>query len=262
MYAKYHGCGNDFIIGLYQEGIDYSSFAQTICNRNIGFGADGLLIANKKGLNYEMILYNADGSRAPMCGNGIRCFCAYLLDEKLVDELTIFVDTLSGIRTIKKVDDLFIVNMGTPCFDGYMLDIDEFDSYRNITMEYMGKKYLTSAVFMTTHHLVIITDDLNIGDDVGHYFCTNPIFKKGINVNFVQIQDENNISIKTYERGVGWTRACGSGACATYVVLSEKGLVKNEVNVLLQYGFLKISRENNDIIMKGPAQKIASISID
>ena len=111
---------------------------------------------------------------------------------------------------------------------------------------------------MTTHHLVIPVDSLEITDEVGDYFCTHPMFKKMINVNFVQIIDENTIKLRTYERGCGWTGACGSGSSSSVVVLNRKGLVNKEVKVLYKYGTLTIKLIENEVFMQGPAVRIAS----
>ena len=132
---------------------------------------------------------------------------------------------------------------------------DELFDYNH---EFKGKTYNLNAVFMTTHHLVIPVDDLEITDEVGEYFCTHPMFKKMINVNFVQVIDENTIKLRTYERGCGWTGACGSGSSSSVVVLNRKGFVNKEVKVLYKYGTLTIKLINGEVFMQGPAQRIAN----
>lgn len=260
--AKYHGCGNDFLMGVWQEDVDYSALAIKYCDRHSGVGADGVIVGKNNNGRYEMVFYNADGSRAPMCGNGIRCLVAYLKDEKLINGSSVEIDTLSGIRTIIIKDYTYVVNMGKPSYDKNLLDIDcKGKDFLNQIMTYKGKEYEVNGIFMTTHHVVIPVDDLDVPEDVGMYFCKNPIFTKGMNVDFVKVVDSNNILIKTYERGVGWTKNCGSGSCASFVILNNKGLVDKEINVKLEYGMLHITKDNEDIIMEGPAEKICDISI-
>lgn len=260
--AKYHGCGNDFIMGVWQEGIDYSSLAIKMCNRYTGVGADGMILGKKNKERFEMVFYNADGSRAPMCGNGIRSLVAFLKDEELINGDSVEIETLSGLRTILIKDNLYRVNMGKPSFDKKLLDINcEGETFLNQMMEYKGIKYEVNALYMTTHHAVIQVKELDMSDDLGLYFCKHPVFTKGMNVDFVKIIDKDNIAVKTYERGVGWTKACGSGSCASFYVLNNKGLINDKVNVILEYGILHLSKDKEDIIMEGLAIKVCDILI-
>lgn len=257
MYSKYHGCGNDFILGQYQEGIDYSNLAKKICNRYTGIGADGILIA-KKNKNYEMIFYNADGSRAPMCGNGIRCFCAYLNDEKLLDGDIYTIDTLSGTREIEYKNGLYKVNMGKPNYLAESVGIKNKKYFIDQIMEYNNVKYKCTALFLTTDHLVIEVEDLNISDEVANFLGANKLFTKGINVNFVKVINEKEMYIRTFERGAGWTKACGSGSSSCFAVLFNQKKLKNEAVARFEFGELRFQNDNENIIMIGPAQKIAT----
>lgn len=259
--SKYHGCGNDFIIAEYKEGVDYNELAKKTCNRNAGIGADTFIMIKKTDM-FEVYFYNVDGSQAPMCGNGIRCAAAYLYDNDLMKDDVYELRTLSGIRKVWRLDNEYLINMGTPDFRKETLSIEESitdnDELFNYTYNYEDEEYNLNAVFMTTHHLVIPVDSLEITDEVGDYFCTHPMFKKMINVNFVQIIDENTIKLRTYERGCGWTGACGSGSSSSVVVLNRKGLVNKEVKVLYKYGTLTIKLIENEVFMQGPAVRIAN----
>lgn len=257
-YAKYHGCGNDFIITEEKENTDYSKVSKALCNRYTGIGADTFIVV-KKDDKLTITFYNADGTRAPMCGNGIRCASAYFRDHLNVYEDEYKIHTDSGVRTVYYKDGLYKINMGKPDYSIKKLDIDfDKDELFDYNLEYKGKTYNLNAVFMTTHHLVIIVDDLNISEEIGSYFCNHKLFTKKINVNFVKILDRNNIMCKTYERGVGFTKACGSGTSSCFVVLRRKGLIDNNMTSNYEYGKLIISEENGDIYMLGPAKQIAN----
>lgn len=266
MYSKYHGCGNDFIIGRFDEEINYSDFSKKVCNRHTGIGADGLLIAkvsDDKAL--EMIFYNADGSRAPMCGNGIRCFAYFCLKEKIIDVNEFEINTLAGkmaIKVLSKEPFRSIVNLGKPIFDSKTLDIN---TSKEVFLDEMimvnGWQIKVDAVFMATHHLVVIVENLEevIKSDLGERLSENRLFTTGINVNFVQIINREKIIMKTYERGVGWTLACGTGASASFVILNKKDLCGEKVAVQLELGELTISYNNNkEVLMEGPAVCVAS----
>ena len=194
-----------------------------------------------------------------MCGNGIRCAAAYLKHQGCVNTETIDITTDSGIRKVYyKENDLYSINMGFPSYKKEDIDLDyDKDILFDEVFEFKGKKYNLTALFFTTHHLVIPVDDLNITDEVGEYFCKHPVFTKMINVDFVKIIDKNTIATRTYERGCGWTKACGSGATSSVAVLQKQGLLNDKVNVLFEYGQLIISKEEEGYFMTGPAERIA-----
>lgn len=259
-FSKYHGCGNDFIMGVYEDNIDYSSLAIKICDRHTGIGADGLILA-KGSRPIEMVFYNADGSRGLMCGNGIRCLSKFILDNNLdkLEDGKLEISTLSGLRTVYVNNGLFKVNMGKPSFKAKDVGINKNGEFHNELIQYKEKNFNCSSCFMTVDHLVVMVDNFNITDDEASYLCNNPIFTRKINVNFVNIIDRNNIRVKTFERGVGWTLACGSGSSASFALLNKDGLINNSVNVILERGKLKISIDSNkDIFMEGPAETISS----
>ncbi len=256
-FLKYHGCGNDFIICEHQDGLDYSEITRRTCNRFTGIGADTFIAIDSK--NYRIWFYNADGTKAPMCGNGIRCAAAYLKHQGCVNTETINITTDSGIRKVYyKENDLYSINMGFPSYKKEDIDLDyDKDILFDEVFEFKGKKYNLTALFFTTHHLVIPVDDLNITDEVGEYFCKHPVFTKMINVDFVKIIDKDTIATRTYERGCGWTKACGSGATSSVAVLQKQGLLNNKVKVLFEYGQIIISKEEDGYFMTGPAERIA-----
>lgn len=254
---KYHGCGNDFIIINHNKNINYSEFTKKVCNRYIGIGADTLIVVDDK-KEPSVRFFNADGTEAPMCGNGIRCVARFLNDEYQRSEKVYTIKTLSGDRIVFCEDGLYKINMGKPDYSCAKLSINsEKKEFFEEMMPYDGKEIEVNAVYMTTHHLVIIVENFDSIDNMGKYFCENKIFEKKINVNFVRVINENEVKIKTYERGVGWTKACGSGTCAVFSVLNRKKIISNEMIANYEYGKLIISKENNEIYMKGPAVQVA-----
>lgn len=260
MFSKYHGCGNDFIITLYEENVNYNELSKKMCNRYTGIGADTFIVIKKTDM-FEVYFYNADGTLAPMCGNGIRCAAAYLYDNDLMKEDVYNLRTLSGIRKVFRLGNEYLINMGKPDYTKYRLDIDETvtdnDELFDYNHIYKDVKYNLNAIFMTTHHLVIPVDSLDISDEVGNYFCTHPMFTKMINVNFVKVIDKNTIKLRTFERGCGWTKACGSGSSSSVAVLNRKGILDKEVKVLYEYGTLTIKLVDDEVLMQGPAVRIA-----
>ncbi len=266
VFSKYHGCGNDFLIMEYNEEINnYSELVKKSCNRYVGIGAD-TFITIEDGQIPQVRFYNADGTEAPMCGNGIRCAASYLRNHLNKESNEYEILTASGLRKVYYQDDMYKINMGKPIYDIKKLDIDEelfckqelFDEL----YQYEEKGFNLNAVFMTTHHLVIPLKDMNISDAtisdrIGEYFCKHPLFKKMINVDFVNVIDKNHIKMRTFERGVGWTKACGSGACSCFAVLNRKNIIGEEMIAQFEYGEVVITKENGDIYMKGPAVEIS-----
>lgn len=263
MYTKYHGCGNDFIIGIYQDGKDYSKLAKKYCDRHLGIGADGLILAKKQNDKLIMYLYNSDGTLAPMCGNGIRCFSHFCLDNKLISGNEFDVETMSGVMKIyvEKTDPFYCrVSLGKPIFDSKKLDISTSKKeFLDEVIIVNNQQIKVDAVYMATHHLVVLVDNLEkaIEDKIAEQLGKNKIFTKGINVDLVEVVDSENIKMKTYERGAGWTLACGTGASASYVILKRKNMCQEKLNVHLTHGVLKISSINDEVFMSGPSECIA-----
>ncbi|MBP6063181.1 MAG: diaminopimelate epimerase [Fusobacteriaceae bacterium] len=293
-FEKYHGLGNDFIIFKevdllkkfkhIQSGWDldreYSKLAQGVCHRNTGIGADGMIVLKLLSPDMvEMMFYNQDGSRVPMCGNGIRCFSHFIYENKILEGNIYKIKTLAGVLTVEiSIEDGFKakVNMGYPLFqlesipmdkenflqllktdsDCKNMDIDEGINYK---LKLDSKEYTLSSVFMGTTHTVIFVDELNdeeIKED-GKRIENNSIFPKKTNVNFVKIRDRENIEMKTWERGAGLTLACGTGACSAVVIGNMKlNKLDKKVKVHLPIGELFIEL-NESVYMTGPSELIS-----
>lgn len=255
-FYKMHGCGNDFVVIGEPSKTDLSKLAIKLCSRKTGVGADGLIVVRTNPL--EMLFYNQDGTKASMCGNGIRCFARYVYEMGLVKGNKFDVLTSAGtmhLEITSKEPFSVVVGMGKPNFINQMIHVsDTISSFGRLLT--IGKYHLTIySFFMGTIHTVIFVDSLEaevlkLASDI----CHNPLFKAQTNVNFVHLIDEKNIEIKTYERGVGWTLACGTGACASVVCAKRLGLVKSQVAVHLLLGtlFVTVDKKEN-VFLEGPA---------
>ena len=272
-FEKYQGAGNDFVIvsekELTEKGIpEYGEFASQVCNRHFGIGADGLIILKYVASMPFMFFFNADGSQAPMCGNGIRCFSHYLVNNHLVDGNEFVVKTVPGDLTIRvnydeeKDDFSARVNMGKPIFNIKELINTEKEQFLREKINIDGKEIEISYIFMGTDHSVIFVNDFSdydideIGKKIENY---TDLFPKKVNVNFVKVYDRKRIEVITWERGAGRTLACGTGATASAVLARTFGFVDNKVNVKVPGGQLVIEYEGgeNNAFMTGPSEKIA-----
>ena len=272
-FEKYQGAGNDFVIvsekELIERGIpEYGEFASQVCNRHFGIGADGLIILKYVASMPFMFFFNADGSQAPMCGNGIRCFSHYLVNNHLIDGNEFVVKTVPGDLTIRvnydeERDDFSArVNMGKPIFNIKELINTEKEQFLREKINIDGKEIEISYIFMGTDHSVIFVDDFSdynideIGKKIENY---TDVFPKKVNVNFVKVYDRKRMEVITWERGAGRTLACGTGATASAVLAKTFRFVDDKVNVKVPGGQLVIEYEGgeNDAFMTGPSEKIA-----
>ena len=272
-FEKYQGAGNDFIIvterELIEKGIpEYGEFASQVCDRHFGIGADGLIILKYVASMPFMFFFNGDGSQAPMCGNGIRCFSHYLVNNHLVDVNEFVVKTVPGDLTIRvnydeeKDDFSARVNMGKPIFNIKELINTEKEQFLREKINIDGKEIEISYIFMGTDHSVIFVNDFSdydideIGKKIENY---TDLFPKKVNVNFVKVYDRKRMEVITWERGAGRTLACGTGATASAVLARTFGFVDNKVNVKVPGGQLVIEYEGgeNNAFMTGPSEKIA-----
>ncbi len=252
-FEKYHGCGNDFLIVL-EEGLDYQEITKKICNRNTGFGADGLIVAGVNPL--KMMLYNQDGSIANMCGNGIRTLACYYVRHKLIDRDIFTIETLDGPKEIEVVSHKPFnvkINMGTYSFDKEKMGFTGTNML-NHEIVYKNKTYITHNIFLGTYHTIVYVDRVEeITEDLGKYLMNHESYKYGSNIDFVEVIDERKLRVRTYERGIGFTKACGTGSSASYVISKLFNKCNNPVTVLLPYGTLKILEKDGNIYMEGPA---------
>ena len=274
-FTKMHGLGNDYVyVNCFEEKIDNPpAVARFVSDRHFGIGSDGLIMINpSKTADFEMEMYNADGSRGEMCGNGIRCVAKYVYDYGLTDKTQISVETLGGIKYLDlTVEDgkvsLVKVDMGKPELKSDLIPIiSENEKVIDEPIEVDGQVYHMTGVSMGNPHTVIYVDDVKNLDleKIGPKFENHERFPKRINTEFVHCIDRNTVEMRVWERGSGETLACGTGACAVAVASILNNLTDTRVTVKLLGGDLQIEwdREKDRVFMTGPATVVFDGVID
>ena len=274
-FTKMHGLGNDYVyVNCFDEKIDNPpAVARFVSDRHFGIGSDGLIMINpSKTADFEMEMYNADGSRGEMCGNGIRCVAKYVYDYGLTDKTQISVETLGGIKYLDlTVEDgkvsLVKVDMGKPELEADLIPIiSEREQVIDEPIEVDGKEYHMTGVSMGNPHAVIYVDDVKGLDleKIGPKFENHERFPKRINTEFVHCIDRQTVEMRVWERGSGETLACGTGACAVAVSSILNNLTDTQVTVKLLGGDLQIEwdREKDRVFMTGPATVVFDGVID
>lgn len=296
-FTKMHGCGNDYIyVNGFTEKIEPEKkpeLVQRLSDRHFGIGGDGVIFINPSTeADFEMEMYNADGSRAEMCGNGIRCVAKYVYDKGLTDKTDISVISCGKVKYLQlfikegKVDSVR-VNMGAPILQPGRIPVimsdgknhtgachgsDTVREQENNTDEtakenvidepitVQGKEYKMTCVSMGNPHAVVFIDDVtNLEiEKIGPYFENHERFPNRINTEFVKVLDKKTVQMRVWERGTGETLACGTGCCATVVACILNGLTDNTVTVKLLGGEIAITwdREANLVYMTGPAKTV------
>ena len=288
-----HGCGNDYIyVDGQAERIpaeEKPELVRRLSDRHFGIGGDGVIFINPSDVaDFEMEMYNLDGSRAEMCGNGIRCVAKFVYDKKLTDKTSISICSFGKIKYLDlcvrdgKVSTVK-VNMGSPVleaeeipviFDGNVGAVDSakgsavenagsFATDRAVIdekIEVDGREYKMTCVSMGNPHAVVFMDEVSTLplDKIGPGFENHARFPKRVNTEFVKVIDRDNVEMRVWERGTGETLACGTGACATAVACILNGLTNEKVTVKLTGGSLDIrwDRKENLVYMTGPATTV------
>lgn len=272
-FTKMHGCGNDYI---YIDGntekiaqVNKPELVRRLSDRHFGIGGDGVIFINpSREADFEMEMYNADGSRAEMCGNGIRCVAKYVFDKGLTDKTDISVASCGQVKYLQlflkegKVESVR-VNMGAPELRAGWIPVTMEDGSGCVIDEpvmVQGKEYKMTCVSMGNPHAVIFMDnvsDLKI-EQIGPYFENHERFPKRINTEFAKVLDRKTVQMRVWERGTGETLACGTGCCATVVACILNGLTEETVTVKLLGGEILVTwdREANLVYMTGPARTV------
>ena len=269
IFTKMHGLGNDYVcINCFRERVeDPSGFARTLCDRHYGIGADGLiLICPSKVSDFKMEIYNSDGSVAGMCGNGIRCLGKYVYDYRLTGKETLSIETKSGIRNMHlHIQDGkacgAMVDMGVPRLIAHSIPIlSEKDLVINDPIEVQKKNYRMTGISMGNPHAVIFLEEINgiSLEETGRELEFHPRFPERANIEFCHVTARDRMEIRVWERGVGETLACGTGACAAVVASVLNDLTDEEVIVKLLGGELSVrwDRKVNHVFLEGPAVKV------
>ena len=269
IFTKMHGLGNDYVcINCFRERVeDPSGFARTLCDRHYGIGADGLiLICPSKVSDFKMEIYNSDGSVAGMCGNGIRCLGKYVYDYRLTGKETLSIETKSGIRNMHlHIQDGkacgAMVDMGVPRLNAHSIPIlSEKDLVINDPIEVQKKNYRMTGISMGNPHAVIFSEEINgiSLEETGRELEFHPRFPERANIEFCHVTARGRMEIRVWERGVGETLACGTGACAAVVASVLNDLTDEEVIVKLLGGELSVrwDRKVNHVFLEEPAVKV------
>lgn len=265
-FVKMNGLGNDFVyVDCMERPLDnLPDLARQISRRHTGVGSDGIIaIMPGNGADCRMRIFNADGSEAQMCGNGIRCVAKYIYDNRLVNGNTISIETLSGIKTVEVhigldgLTDTVTVDMGAPCFEAVNIPVSCVDERMiDMPVEVDGKELRLTAVSMGNPHGVVFVDsfDGDIVSELGPKLENHPIWPEKANIEFVRIDDTHNLSMRAWERGAGETMACGTGACAAAAAAVATGRAQWPVTMRLIGGNLGLDLSaDGHIMMTGPA---------
>ena len=272
-FTKMHGCGNDYV---YVDGAkeqipakDKPELVRKLSDRHFGIGGDGVIFINPSDeADFEMEMYNMDGSRSEMCGNGIRCVAKFVYDKGLTDKEHISIISGGKVKYIdlnienEKVSTVK-VNMGEPILKAADIPVVTDNPEGSViaeNMEVAGNTYKMTCVSMGNPHAVVFMEDVaNLEiEKIGPLFENHQRFPRRTNTEFVKVIDRNNVEMRVWERGTGETLACGTGTCATVVACVLNNLTEDEVNVKVLGGLIKIKwdREANLVYMTGPAATV------
>lgn len=268
-FTKMHGCGNDYIYvdGMKESIPNESEAAIKLSDRHFGIGGDGLIIIKKGTIaDFEMVMYNADGSRGAMCGNGIRCVAKYVYDHGYTDSTEFTIESMGKIKYIKVFTEngkavSARVDMGSPILTSRDIPVVcDGEKCINQLVTIGDREFTMTCVSMGNPHAVMFIDESVRDFDLNKYGkiteSNTALFPDRVNAEFARVIDRNTIEMRVYERGAGETLACGTGTCATVVAAILNGYVDNEVTVHLLGGDLKIEwsgKEDDSVIMTGPA---------
>ena len=266
-FWKMHGLGNDYIVidnrSQKISGERAAKLAKRLCQRRFSVGADGLLlVSNSTVADVKMRVFNADGSEAEMCGNGIRCFAKYCYDNGIVHKDEFSVETLSGVKhvwlTLKGNQVAAVrVDMGAPNWERSSLPMLGQGTCINEHLEVNGEAYRVTCLSMGNPHCIIFVDDVDEFpvDCVGPLLENHPVFPKRTNVGFVQVLNRSELKVRVWERGCGETLACGTGTCAAVAAANKLGKVGDKVTVHVVGGDLQVE-VGKSLFLSGAAEKV------
>ncbi len=274
-FTKMQGCGNDYVyVNCFKETVEQESeVARKVSDRHFGIGSDGLiLIKPSKKADFIMDMYNADGSKSQMCGNGIRCVAKYVYDYGLTDKQHISIETGAGIKYLDlKIEENKVievtVNMGSPITEAKLIPvISERNEVIAEPITILDTAYKMTCVSMGNPHAIVFVEDTKTVDieKIGPFFEHHVMFPERTNTEFIHVINRNLIDMRVWERGSGETLACGTGACASVYACILNGFTEDTVSVRLLGGVLKIQydREKKTIFMTGPAVTVFDGEID
>ncbi len=273
-FTKFQATGNDFIlIDARGKRGEWGKLAQAMCHRRLGIGGDGLIVLiNSVKTDVGMRIFNPDGSEAEVSGNGLRCLAKYVVDRKIVTKQNFAVETLAGIRKV----EVFIeegkvmqvqVGMGIPHFEpkNIPLSLDLLEKKISLPildypLKIMDRELALSFISMGNPHAVAFTTDL-LADfplaEIGSQIENHSLFPKRTNFEIAKVISRKKVETRVWERGVGETLSCGSGACAVAVIAQLKGYVGNIVDIILPGGTLTVSWDGvGEVWLRGPVEEV------
>ncbi len=271
-FTKMTGCGNDYVyVNGFIERVDPEKkpdLVRWLSNRNFGIGSDGVIFINQ-GIKapFEMEMYNADGTRAEMCGNGIRCVAKYIFDHEMCKDRKFEIESFGSVKyiTVTEVNEdgkakRVKVDMGSPILKPAEVPVtlcNEKEAVIGENVNVLGNDYAITCVSMGNPHAVTFMDSIGELDleSIGPKFENNPIFPNRTNTEFVKVKSRDEVDMRVWERGTGETLACGTGCCATAVACILNGLTDETVKINVLGGQIIVNwdRENNKVFMEGPA---------
>ena len=254
-FTKMQGLGNDYLYVYGEAPENVAELSVKLSDRHFGAGSDGMIyISPSHAADFKMRIFNADGSEAMMCGNGIRCVGKYVYDKGYTDKTALSIETLSGIRTLE-----LDVRNGKVKYASVDMGVTETGD--DIRLNISGTNLVCTPVSVGNPHAVIFVDDIAEApvDTLGPVIEKLSIFPGGVNVEFVQVISDSELRMRVWERGSGITMACGTGACASAAAAVKKGYCKSgtPITVKLDGGPLKITvSEDGTVVMSGPAETV------
>lgn len=265
-FTKMHGTGNDFVVinNIRQDVALSAAQIRHIADRHYGVGCDQLLLveaAEREDAEFRYRIFNADGGEVEQCGNGARCFARFVADQGLTESQDIPVETAGGLIHLKlESDERVTVDMGVPNFEPEALPFDAEGTPEYHELVVNGEKYAIGAVSIGNPHAVLLVDSVKEApvETLGPLIESHERFPQRVNVGFMEIVDRGHIRLRVYERGVGETLACGTGACAAVAVAIRNRLLDENVRAELRGGDLTIAWAGVDsaLLMTGPAETV------
>ncbi len=268
-FSKMHGCGNDFVVidAIHQDIAFTSELIQRLADRHFGIGCDQVLVleaADDDSVDFTYRIFNADGNEVGQCGNGARCAALFALDKGLARQSPIHCQNTAGRLTLTTNGETVTVAMGLPEFEPAKIPMLAEYIAPEYSLPLSDKILQFSALSLGNPHAVIQVDDLE-KTDVTHLAKAvqmSGLFPEGVNVGFMQVHSPQNISLRVYERGVGETLACGSGACAAVVAGIRLGHLTDPVDVQLVGGHVQVSWSEQQVHLTGPAVTVFEGTIE
>ena len=254
-FTKMHGLGNDYLYVYGEVPENIAELSIKLSERHFGAGSDGMIYISPSDIaDFKMMIFNADGSEAKMCGNGIRCVGKYVYDKGYTDKKKLTIETLSGIKTL----DLQVIGGKVKTV---AVDMGKAEVSENMTLSIDGDEVICTPVSVGNPHAVIFVSNIDeaplmtLGPKMEH----NPAFPDGVNNEFIEVVDSHTLRMRVWERGSGVTMACGTGACASTAAAIKNGYCSfdEDISVILDGGTLKIRiSQDYGVTMTGPAEMI------